>query len=597
MHSRFLFEPARYPKSIYLQLFDRYFGADRNLSAVCSFVFEPNPLHAPRHRELSAAYHAMGWRYEFIPAAVGAKSGHLTFHHNSKGRSRNEHGQELGFGVKNRDGRRRLSTAVVPIVNLVDFIRDEVLGRVLPQQQVVADGHSLPPAVLMKMDVESAEFAIVPALVSSRILCDAVNFLTIEWHTDQRFLPVDLTGLSPGKAKAALNLSTVREATAQKEHLQLKMAAQTEDHACATHYGTSGLDDESYFNDRTPLPLALTAQLGRANRRNKGTGSRHPLSSSSAAPSLSLNQANYMVPGADGHSALSCTAPWFPYANASGPSVALFTYNFGDYRREFTHFPDSGGNLATVYSWHRDRYMFVDAATFSNHTEKVASLRKDGWIVCAIPDKYIREEAVPSTIIGLHVSAGWDLTKYLKFGHVPTVLARYEYVYHLDASIFMRSRPYYRVHEKNELKAFLARRPDVGLILTRHPSRSAATLEWAATLKHNMEQRKHVDKFECAMTRLFGKQGVAAAPNFAMGMWIRNLRDARINAAFRETFRALKAFGLKRDQNVFGFALWDALGADCATRVAVCDCGYSLCEAAMAPQNVTDGGHLDRTMC
>ena len=94
-----------------------------------------------------------------------------------------------------------------------------------------------------------------------------------------------------------------------------------------------------------------------------------------------------MVPGADGHSALSCTAPWFPYANASGPSVALFTYNFGDYRREFTHFPDSGGNLATVYSWHRDRYMFVDAATFSNHTEKVASLRKDGWIVCAIPDK------------------------------------------------------------------------------------------------------------------------------------------------------------------------------------------------------------------
>jgi len=546
----------------------------------------------------------MGWRYEFIPAAVGAKSGQLTFHHHSEGRTRSEHGQELGFGVKNRDDRCRPRAAmVVPIVNLVDFIRDEVLGRVLPQQQVVAVGHPLPPAVLMKMDVESAEFAIVPALVKTRTLCDAVSFLTIEWHTDQRFLPVDLTGLSPGEAMVALNLSTVKEATEQKEYLQLKMAAQTKHHACATHYGTSGLDDESYFNDRTPLPLALTAQLGRAKWAEQLDRIATSTLMTSPPPSLSLSQANYMAPGADGHAALSCTAPRGPNSDASDPSVALFTYIFGDYRREFTRFPNFRGNLSTFYGWHRDRYMFIDAATFSNHPEKVALLRSDGWIVCAIPANYIPEVAVPRTTMGRNVSAGWDLTKYFKFGHVAAVLARYDYVYHLDASTFQHLNVSnyvrtgaYQVHKKKELRAFLARRSDVGLILTQH-SRSKVTQEWAVTVKERMEMKPHIDKFECAMTRLFGKQGVAAAPNFAMGMWIRTLRDARINAAFRETFRALKVFGLKRDQNVFGFALWDALGADCATRVAVCNRKYSHCEAATVSQNITGGGHLDRTTC
>ena len=70
-----------------------------------------------------------------------------------------------------------------------------------------------------------------------------------------------------------------------------------------------------------------------------------------------------------------------------------------------------------------------------------------------------------------------------------------------------------------------------------------------------------------------------------------------IDAAFRETFRALKSFGLKRDQNVFGFALWNALGADCATRVTVCDRDYSRCDAAAAPQIFTSGGHLDDNSC
>ena len=63
------------------------------------------------------------------------------------------------------------------------------------------------------------------------------------------------------------------------------------------------------------------------------------------------------------------------------------------------------------------------------------------------------------------------------------------------------------------------------------------------------------------MTAKFGPGGVAAAPLFGLGMFVRAARDPRVGAAFRGTYRALKFFGLRRDQNVFGFALWNALGA------------------------------------
>ena len=290
--------------------------------------------------------------------------------------------------------------------------------------------------------------------------------------------------------------------------------------------------------------------------------------------------------------------------DASGPSVALFTYNFGNYRGEFTRFPNLRGKLSTIYGWHRDRYMFIDTATFSKHPEKVTSIRSDGWVVCAIPDNYIPEKAVPRTTIGRKVSAGWDLTKYLKFGHVPAVLSSYDYIYHLDASVFKnfhpsgnQSRSYYTVHTRYGLKAFLARRSGVGLVLTHHDVRRFATQEWAKTINRRLDNKSHIDSFKCAMTRLFGKHGVDGSPNFSMGMWIRSPHDARVNEAFVETWRALKFFGIKRDQNIFGFALWNALGAGCTTRVAICDSKYSHCGAATPPPTITYGQHLDSAAC
>ena len=92
IHSRFLFEPHRYPRERhpktgrdlhpYADIFDREFGRSRNLSATCAVAFEPNPGHSARHRELHAAYLNAGWRHLHVAAGVSDRNGSLTFYAN-----------------------------------------------------------------------------------------------------------------------------------------------------------------------------------------------------------------------------------------------------------------------------------------------------------------------------------------------------------------------------------------------------------------------------------------------------------------------------------------------------------------------------------
>jgi hypothetical protein len=82
VHGRFLFEPEKYPDTqIAAKHFDKEFGKKRNNRDVCVFAFEPNPAHKARLEKVASAYRRMGWRYEFIPAAVGDEVGTMTFHH------------------------------------------------------------------------------------------------------------------------------------------------------------------------------------------------------------------------------------------------------------------------------------------------------------------------------------------------------------------------------------------------------------------------------------------------------------------------------------------------------------------------------------
>ena len=63
--------------------------------------------------------------------------------------------------------------------------------------------------------------------------------------------------------------------------------------------------------------------------------------------------------------------------------------------------------------------------------------------------------------------------------------------------------------------------------------------------------------FENAVRGKFGSHAVDLAPMASLGQWVRKVRGVSegLDLAFRDTFHALTSFGLKRDQNVYMFAL------------------------------------------
>ena len=85
VHTRILFEPAKYPRSHFTRVFARTFGAFPDVAQLtCSLGFEPNPKHVSRHKALQRAYERMGWRHSFFPFALGANtSGELVFYENA----------------------------------------------------------------------------------------------------------------------------------------------------------------------------------------------------------------------------------------------------------------------------------------------------------------------------------------------------------------------------------------------------------------------------------------------------------------------------------------------------------------------------------
>lgn len=246
---------CRFPESEFAATFQRFFGPTRANREVCSIGFEPNPLHYEHHHRLRDVYKAKGWHYELVAAAAGARPANLTFYHNKNYNSRGNkkyQAPELGFGVKPRGTG---GSVTVPVIDFADFLIKHVHGRRLPE---AATPRSLPPRVVVKMDIEGAEYAVVPHLIDTGALCQAVSFITFEWHIRQKFLPMNVTDMSaqsPSWDAAVLQRPSLRgprvvkstkEAEWLSRFLKQRMAHQSKNLECTSHYQTLDLDDESY---------------------------------------------------------------------------------------------------------------------------------------------------------------------------------------------------------------------------------------------------------------------------------------------------------------------------------------------------------------
>ena len=234
VHTRFLFGPAEYPQSSFTKVFSEVFGAaPYNKSAVCSLGFEPNPKHIDRHLALQSAYRHMGWRYSFFPYALGVNtSGELVFYENG-GANRGAQNEYWGFGTTQRHNNQ--SEVRVPSVSF-DAVLEQIGKRRLPRA-----GHTIHPRVIVKMDIEGSEFAVIPQVMMTGRLCQVVDYLSVEWHpTPRRGLP---------SAFQAFNHATVARL--------LKAAMADGGHAGGCLTNVVAVDDETYVHDGRPLPRRI----------------------------------------------------------------------------------------------------------------------------------------------------------------------------------------------------------------------------------------------------------------------------------------------------------------------------------------------------
>ena len=152
------------------------------LSHTKLIMFEPQRKFRHQLAELCAKY-----RGQLVPMAAWTMNTTLSFHMNL---NNTESSSLVGNAVNDKDMRergQRWSKTIVPALDLSEY-----LLRELP---VLSDKD--PDAVIayLKLDVEGAEYQILPRLLHTRALC-RLRFLEVEWHL--RNLPIEnkLAGLA-----------------------------------------------------------------------------------------------------------------------------------------------------------------------------------------------------------------------------------------------------------------------------------------------------------------------------------------------------------------------------------------------------------------
>jgi len=239
MHARFLFEPGRYPRTWYwehpyAELFDRIFGQNRNLSALCTVEFEPNPRHEKRLTELQHVYAGHGWKVLYLPFGVSDHHGVSNFHLNEFA-SNSSANEDYAFSMYEKSGSTK--SFRLKMLDVQDIMR-RVGSRLLPD---TASQRS-PPIVMIKMDIEGGEFSVIPQMLTHGVLCHQVDYITMEFHTHWNTTMVSSqdTRLAPDDVRPF------------RDALMHMMHATSLDRSCRLKEVLT-IDDESYIHDGQPL--------------------------------------------------------------------------------------------------------------------------------------------------------------------------------------------------------------------------------------------------------------------------------------------------------------------------------------------------------
>ena len=193
---------------------------------------------------MEAVYQALGFRYRHFPFAVSTENATVTLLRESNNQV-DADAKLIKDKADLRDKRlqaaaRRDGTTVnASALDFVQFLRHHVAERRLPAGTPPQEGR-----VVVKMDIEGEEYSLLPALISSGVLCGCVDLLLVEWHVRN----------SKWFLRGALPLPIERERVVALQRSMALLLTLSRP-ACRTHMRK--LDDESYSFDTLlahPLP-------------------------------------------------------------------------------------------------------------------------------------------------------------------------------------------------------------------------------------------------------------------------------------------------------------------------------------------------------
>lgn len=219
---RKLYQPEHYPGAKILPVFNSSFGVNRR--TVCSIGFEANHKHSSRLLHLQNAYRQASYPcFIFTNTAVWVQNGYMTFYDDPTAPPQvHEWGASLVHRAANATGTDSLTIDA-------SFFINNIVHRWHKSQS-----YSNNSKVVVKMDIEGAEFDVLPHMLVHGSLC-FIDYLTIEWHGN--FYPTFTRGLDK-KIKEITSFLTSNDVSCKFKILEI--------------------DDETYVNDTdVALPVLM----------------------------------------------------------------------------------------------------------------------------------------------------------------------------------------------------------------------------------------------------------------------------------------------------------------------------------------------------
>ena len=257
--SNSIIRQARHARSSFLDAFTTELGEDRSRNT-CVFGFEANPFHTARLQALQSCYVSRGWRVAiFTETAVNDANGTRTFFGDPTGATSGNRVQWAASLQPHGRSAGKMPRYNVTSVDLARWIEAHVVPRRLPAAD--ASGGTQAARVLLKMDVESTEFVILPRMLALGLLCSrAISWLNLEWH-------IGFLARACSLCHARRNCTLVPVCDAAQTFMDGLPAAMRQQSCKPTR--TVTVDDDSYTND-SPMGQQSLAQCkpgGASGRR------------------------------------------------------------------------------------------------------------------------------------------------------------------------------------------------------------------------------------------------------------------------------------------------------------------------------------------